>query len=44
MGGFSNLHKVDIDFSIRLMEFLIKEVKISRNSAIDVGAGIGRIT
>ena len=44
MGGFSDLHEVDIEFSKKLMEFLIKEVRISHFNAIDVGAGIGRIT
>jgi len=44
LGGYGALHPADAAHSGRLLQRLLREVRVGRRAALDVGAGVGRVS
>ena len=44
LGGFEQLHPIDIEFSRKVVDDLLKKDLMSRERALDCGSGIGRVS
>ena len=44
LGGFEQLHPIDIEFSRQELDKMIREGVVTKERALDCGSGIGRVT